>query len=578
MSLGDIDLDLAVADSHSRHNLSEGNADYSKILNACSQRMYHDFSWSISMPKVPASPMLFRPDVLKDVFAAGTTVMNSEVDAMKFGVLDAIPLMYYPVAPGEIRKAFDVAASSSTAGSQLDEKDRQLLDTDIDVDLLDKRALPSLTLLKRPLYTEIGLSSVEERHQERLARLIPPHLLSLVGNTQEGLELRRSMSHNNGAFIGNNGSSQSPLTPGGAHFQDPVAQRQSKGVNQSFKFAKSVDVTFNQLMAGIRVQKLGLGGALSELESSQITRQFWEALFFNTSGAQQRRVWVAVCRYVRQTLGAADDVAPVDLINEISKARLQNESSFWLQWTKQFQRALAEVDVALSKSLLSMDVLDYTIPVDREQNVFKAGISVANPLNRTSSRIIDPADNRSRLATFPVSIRPILPSGYTEVVDLLLRGEDAYSPLVQGALASRSESLSQLVVQGVREALPRRTQQQACAEPHILVNGSLLIADEVSTSGSPVVAPDMTLASHTSGNLVFEEYLSTDADTSALLMELHPKVCLYDRISSRKEFRRNAAAVAPICEQYVICFDGIEGSTPGDAEVEGSAKKRQREE
>lgn len=574
MSIGEIDLDLAVADSRaSRHSSSEGNANYSKILNACSQRMYHDFSWSISMPRVPASPMLFRPELLKEVFTAGTSVMNSEVDAMKLGILDAIPLIYYPAAPSEIRHAFDVAASSLTAAGcpPLDDKDRALLDTDIDLDLLEKRALPSLTLLKRPLYTEIGLTSVEERHQERLARLIPPHLLSLVGNTQEGLALQRSMSVN-GTFFGGNGASQSPLTPGTT--LDPVAQRQSKSVNQSFKFAKSVDVTFNQLMASIRVEKLGLGGALSELESSQLTRQFWDALFLNTSGAQQRRVWVAVCRYVRHVLGAAGDAdTPVDLMSVISSARLHNEQTFWVQWVTQFQRALAEVDVARSKAQLSMDALDYTIPVDREQNVFKAGISVPNPLNRTSSRIIDPADNRSRLTTFPVSVRPVLPSGYTDIVDLILRGEDAYSPLVQGALASRSENLSQLIVQGVREALPRRTHQQACAEPHILVNGSLLIADDISTSGTPVVSPDMTVSSHTNGNLVFEEYLSTDADTSALLMELHPKVCLYDRITSRKEFRRNAAAVAPICEQYVICFDGSE-----EADSESSSKKRPREE
>lgn len=552
MSLGEIDLDLAIADSHTR--VLEGSADSSKLLRACVQRLYHEFQWNIPMPKVPASPMLFRPDVLKDVFAAGTTVMNSEIDAMKLGVLEAIPLLYYPVAPGEIRRAFDAAAShdSTAVGSKLDPKDVELLDTDIDLDLLEKRALPSLTLLKRPLYTEIGLTSVEERHQERLTRLIPPHLLSLVGSTQEGLALQRSMSFNGGNGSFTSGSSQSPLSP------DPAAHAQSKDVGQSFKLAKSVDVTFHKLMANIRVQKLGLGGALSELESSQLTRQFWEALFSGTNGAQQRRVWVAVCRYVRQVLGVAvTGEAAVDLVSEVTSSRLPNEP-FWLQWCTQFQRALSEVDVAASKSLLLMDPLDYTTPVDREQDVFKAGIAVPNPLKRTSGRIVDPADNRSRLATFPVSIRPILPSGYTDVVDQLVRGEDADVPNV----ANRCGNLSQLIVQGVREALPRRTQQQVCAEPHILVNGSLLIADNVSaSSGHPVVEPDMTLSAHTNGNLVFEEYLSTDADTSALLMELHPKLCLYDRISSRREFRRNAAAVAPICEQYVICFDGVEGDS-----------------
>lgn len=548
MSAAEIDLDLTVADTHSRHNASteDMGAHSIELMRACSQRMYHEYQWKIPMPKVPAAPMLFRPDVLRDVFSSGSTVMHSEVDAMKTGILEAIPLVYFPVAPGDVRKA--LLASSAASPAVLDPKDAELLDTDIDADLLEKRAMPSLTLLKRPLYTEIGLTSVNERHNERLSKLIPAHLLARASTTEAGLDLQRSLSAHRGSFS----QSQS------------AEQQRRDGVCKSFKYAKSVDVAFQEMLKAVREEKLGLGGALSELESSQLTRQFWEGLFHGTTGAQQRRIWVAVCRHVLSVLkGAAVEedfslVTSTELVAEIERLRLPYGEVFWPSWCAQFSKVLAEVDVSRSLALLNIRPLDFQTPVNsREQEVFKAAISVPNPLKRTSGRIIDPADNRSRLTAFPVSVCPILPSGFDEVVDLLDHGTDVRTPLIQGALASRYESLSQLVIQGVRDALPRKTAQQACAEPHMLVNGNLMIADEVvqRRGGTGAVSPGMTISTHTSGNLVFDEYLTTDADTSTLLMELHPSVCLYDRVSIRREFRRQAGSNAPASYHFVVCFD-----------------------
>lgn len=530
-----IDLDLSMPGDAGRNipatYLEDVVTTSNELLRACSQRMYLEFQWKVPLPQVPAAPMLYRPDILTEVFSTGNNVMNSEVDGMKLGMLDAIPLVHFPVAPRELRRTLD--ASEQIEPIVLDDKDRELLDTDIDADLLDKRSMPSLTLLKRPLYTEIGLTPAEVRHNERLQRLIPEHLRAR-STTEEAL---RSQFDSSEGLTSQSASSED---------LDPLAQ-QKKQVSMSFRLAKSVDAAFHRLIASIRDGKLGLAGAVSELASTELARQFWVLLFEGTAPAQQRQIWLTMSQYVQSTL-SRDGAPATNFVQALQELQLPNPDA-WASWGATYVVALGEVDKIASRAALRLEPLDYEEPEEYDRGVFKASIDAPHPLKRTSSRLVDPADQRSRLPAYPVSVCPVLPSGYDEAI----RGGDREGA-TEGSLARRYEGISHLVVQGVRESLPRR--EQRCQEPHLLVNGSLLIAESASNGSTGCVTSNMTVRARTSANLIFEEYLQTSADTSSLLLEIRPDVCIYDVISERREYRRNAAATkAPTFEQFVVCFD-----------------------
>ncbi|EPY31566.1 hypothetical protein STCU_03391, partial [Strigomonas culicis] len=121
-------------------------------------------------------------------------VTQADLRAMRDGVLERLPLAYYPLRPADLlaararaeetaRQVQHMQAAAHAAGklhrtmwgpeevnSALDARDLALLDTDLDSELVERRDLPSLMALQRPLYTEMGAQLPEERHAARLER------------------------------------------------------------------------------------------------------------------------------------------------------------------------------------------------------------------------------------------------------------------------------------------------------------------------------------------------------------------------------------------------------------------------
>ncbi|ESL06319.1 hypothetical protein TRSC58_06009 [Trypanosoma rangeli SC58] len=175
-----------------------------EFIRRCQQQYYFEFSWEVPFPRVPASPLLYIPEAFRELLndASPLGVMQAELDAMSEGVLERIPLAYYLLRPEVVEETRSIAAEceqrveelqrqATIAGlterltwrpeevnPYLERADAELLDTDIDLNLVLERDKPSLTLLQRPLYTDMGLVSQEQRHLERLARIVPETLRS----------------------------------------------------------------------------------------------------------------------------------------------------------------------------------------------------------------------------------------------------------------------------------------------------------------------------------------------------------------------------------------------------------------
>ncbi|EAN81575.1 hypothetical protein, conserved, partial [Trypanosoma cruzi] len=161
-----------------------------EFIRRCQQQYYFEFSWEVPFPRVPAAPLLYLPDAFKELLSDPSPlgVMQAELDAMSEGVLERIPLAYYLLRPEVVEEARNIAMECEQRVEELQRQaavdglperltwrpeevnpyleraDAELLDTDIDLNLVLERDKPSLTLLQRPLYTDMGLVPQEQRH------------------------------------------------------------------------------------------------------------------------------------------------------------------------------------------------------------------------------------------------------------------------------------------------------------------------------------------------------------------------------------------------------------------------------
>lgn len=597
-------------------------ADY---LRECRNRYYHEHLWEMPFPQVPTAAMLLVPSVVQEAFDVDIGVMGSEVDAMSFGVLDNIPLVHAPLGRGEIRKTQEIVRSTHERFEQcqldwiakgnmpklvwtamernpeLDQKDFDLVDTDIDAGPLEKRSMPSLSLLKRPLYTEIGLSAPDALHQQRLSRLIPSQLLQRVATLNGGQpsQLFERLSQ----AIMHSDSDGAMGTPSHSLLGSTDAdEKWSQGVVSSFRQAVRFENHVTELAGQIAKTKLGLAGHPDQSVASDIAQGLWQQLFEQTSSYQQQCIWSGVCGLVSRvvSVGAMSPHAAISetregfdalrtLISAVFRGHVEKRKSAllarWMTWTRRFEEGLLialESNGDLCKSSLQITEKEKINSTDPSMSIFSPDFRLNEQIQRKSGRLVDPVDKRSRLPIFPLEVYPVFPSGYETVMEQLKR--DKLAPREARSdvpLASRTQSLTQVVVQGVRDALP---EPQACYEPHMLIGSTnLLVAEERVTERHEPAVHDLSARSYrASKNLVIEEYLHDPESTLSILLERKPDCFVYDFIGSRREYRRNAAGSAPPLPKYVVLFND-QLTTTGDSERndnEGESEnlKRVREE
>lgn len=171
-----------------------------EAIRRCLEVYYLDQEWNIPFPEHAGAPLLYIPkevqELRDDPDCLG--VMQSEVDMLSHGVMDQIPLGYYPIKVEELQQQLEAAANTQEnirrmqerlmgsgqlprvtwkpeeVNPGLEKEDLELLDTDIDQRLEAQRETPSLgQLIQRPMYTEASGGTAAQRHVARLARLYP---------------------------------------------------------------------------------------------------------------------------------------------------------------------------------------------------------------------------------------------------------------------------------------------------------------------------------------------------------------------------------------------------------------------
>ena len=272
---------LIAMDSGPRHH---------ELVREMQQKFYTEFLWSVPLPKPVQSPLLYEPTVVKE---AGQfprrNISSADLAGMATGLLEGIDTSYFVMNPDDIREMTDIVttnekefeesqktreragyprltnASAMQRNKNLTESDFKLVDVDFDEDPLSHRQLPSLALLQKPLYTEIGLIPKEVRHAARLSRL--------VGDTQDAL------GEDSQAFLEHHGRSSGAM----AH-DVPATHRIPKNddewreaVNLGFRRAARLDHSFNDFLDNISIGKLGVKH-IKEEERVELARKLLRLL------------------------------------------------------------------------------------------------------------------------------------------------------------------------------------------------------------------------------------------------------------------------------------------------------------
>ena len=152
--------------------------------------------WDVPFPLPPAAPLLIVPDDVKRVFDFPKRMTVADFDALETGVLDELVPTYFATNVDECRRMRDHVAKNeverearwveaATRGEKrplvtdpredtpaLCDADFELIDVDFDKAAIEDRKMPSLSLLKAPLYTEIGLDLPQVRSERRRATLL----------------------------------------------------------------------------------------------------------------------------------------------------------------------------------------------------------------------------------------------------------------------------------------------------------------------------------------------------------------------------------------------------------------------
>lgn len=575
--------------SRSGTALLNQHSNFGDALRLCRNAFYYHTSWSVPYPEVPAAPMLYYPDEYRRMVESPVPlgVMQSELDAMQLGVLDSIPLAYYPLNPTAIEEARlamrrnlalrkRAEAATATAGGdgadasaltnaairqelrgRLDAGDADIARIIVDPNEIQIRNLPSLTHVQRPLYTDIGLVPQEDRHAARLARTQPKASL--------------------------------PAANTAAVTTAEMLRQWRLDVQDSFHEASQVDDGFARFIAEVAHTKLGLNRA--DPAHLQLTRALWRRLFTNTTRDQQQKVWYALCRF-SSTFDAARvaDRAVADMHLDRASLKLPDYAKSWVPLLRAYVDAVADYAASLAGGVEQRrEHLQFH---DKELDELYTGsiftnIDLAGKLMRTST-------DRQKSAIYPVEVMPVFPSGYQAAAEqgpavLRLQDTDALD-----YLAERDASLHHVI-------LPDAVlQKSAMGRPHMLVGDcNLLVAEEGDFSN---VQPGSTLRYSVSEENAYQSLQKDALNTASYLLRMEHvaataaaaqplgansdgRYVTYDRIGHRDIYQKTNNTDSSALSRYVVIFDeaseeGSGASAPAAAAtVAGpAAVKREREE
>lgn len=257
----------------------------------CIDNIAFDLTYDVPMPSQPATPLLYVPtDVsqLSDGSSAQRTVLGSDVDACVKGCLDDIPLMFYPLDPWFAMETRDTCEAQQAVAKQrpshplpegagatpLSDDDLALIaESSADADApLNHKLMPSLSLLKAPLYTELGTVAPELRSQMRLERDEREKKRTWRAAT-EAASKAAGGTVDPAALLSETRSAQAAAVPRLSGLQLPNAPHSgsateyAKLVAISFRNAKFLDASFDKYCRDVATRVLGLAPALPSATS-----------------------------------------------------------------------------------------------------------------------------------------------------------------------------------------------------------------------------------------------------------------------------------------------------------------------
>ncbi|KAG5497309.1 hypothetical protein JIQ42_03795 [Leishmania sp. Namibia] len=557
--------------------LHNQRASFGDVLRACRNAFYYHTSWSVPYPEVPAAPLLYYPEEYRRMIESTMPlgIMQSELDAMQTGLLDSIPLAYYPLAPNaldEARQALrraavlkrraaaaaeaDDATSSSSASAanapdrarplhgRLDPGDEDIVRIVVDANEIELRNLPSLTHVQRPLYTDIGLVPQEERHAARVARTQPTE-----------------------------------TKPRDAALTTEELVRQWRlDVQASFAEASQLDSGFARFIGEIAHAKLGLDR--HNASHLRLTRALWALLYKGTTKRQQRKVWYAVCHFSSVFSGVPDtsEAAVAQLLHDTEALGLPQYLTNWRPLLAEYTRAVSDYVAALAGGVdQRRENLKFH---DRELDQLYMGnvytnIELEGKLSRTSA-------DRVKHAIYPVEVVPVFPSGYRQAASLGAAAMRLHDSEELDFLAERDASLHHVVLPDA--VLPK----SATARPNMLVGGcNLLIADDGDFSN---VQSGAALRYSVSTENTYQTLRQDPMNTASYLFRVGQvaadavaslganddgRYVMYDRVGHRDVYQKTNNTDTNTLSRYVVMFtDPPAAAEASDANTGASGSGR----
>ncbi|KAK7200036.1 hypothetical protein NESM_000053100 [Novymonas esmeraldas] len=564
------------------------HSSFGDALRACRNAFYYHTSWSVPYPEVPAVPLLYYPDEYKRLTESPMPVgvMQSELDAMQIGLLDSIPLAYYPLSPNALEEARQAAqrtalrkqlaaavaaatddarpAPSSSAGgaarrarlpqARLDPGDAEIARIVVDADEIQIRNLPSLTHVQRPLYTDIGLVPQEERHAARIARTLPA-------------EARPRDT---------------------AVTTADVVRQWRLSVQASFAEAAEVDEDYSRFIREVAHAKLGLDR--DSAEHLRLTRSLWSLLYRGTTRRQQRKVWHALCHFSSVYSGASsasESVAATQLLRDTASLDLPRYAADWRPVLLEYTHAVDDYVATLAGGVEQRrESLQFH---DRELDQLFTGmvytnIELGGKLARTNA-------DRLKTVVYPVEVVPVYPSGYEQAAALGTAAMRLHDSEELDFLAERDASLHHVLLPDA--ALPK----SAAARPNMLVGGcNLLVAEDGDFSH---VQPGATLRYGVSPENTYQALHQDSANTASYLLRVGQvaadaaarlgansdgRYVMYDRIGHRDVYQKANNVDSNTLSRYVMMFAEAQpaaaADTTADSHSSGAAQgvKRERQE
>lgn len=555
-----------VAEAHAQSRRSgagilNANSTFGDALRMCRNAFHYHTSWSVPYPEVPASPMLYYPDEYRRMVEspAPLGVMQSELDAMQMGVLDNIPLAYYALNPtaveearlamqrDRLRKKRAEAAAAAADGTEspsmtsaaarrerqvrLASGDAEIARIIVDPNEIQIRNLPSLTHVQRPLYTDIGLVSQEDRHAARVARTQPKAVKP----------------------------SRAPVTTA------EMLRQWRLDVQASFQEAAAVDDGFARFVAEVAHAKLGLDRG--NPEHLRLTRALWSRLFTDTTREQQQKVWYALCRFSSTFNEASSpELAVAQLHLDRASLKLPDYATSWHPLLLAYVTAVSDYAASLAGGVEqrreNLQFHDKELDQLYNGNVF-TNIELSGTLVRTSG-------DRQKSAIYPVEVMPVYPSGHAAAAErgpALLRLPDTEA---LDFLAERDASLHHAVLPSA--VLPKA----AVGRPHMLVGDcNLLIAEEADCSS---VRPGSTVRYSVSKENAYKSLRKDALNTASYLLRTEQttaqaaqtlganydgRYVAYDRIGHCDVYQKTNTIDNSTLSRYVVMF--------ADAAAQGSA-------